>query len=794
MNEETIFATARQWKDSPERRAFLDQACAGDPKLRAQVEALLRADEQASSVLDRPPGIDATTSLNAEKEARAGEGVADVTLTFLTPSDKPDSIGRLGTYEVLEVIGRGGMGIVLRGLDPKLNRIVAIKVLAPEFAANAMARKRFLREAQAAAAVSHDHVVTIHAVDDDITVPFLVMECVIGQSLQQKIDRVGALQLTEILRIGMQIAMGLTAAHKQGLIHRDIKPANILLENGVERVKITDFGLARATDDVGITQSGVIAGTPQYMSPEQAMGEPLDQRSDLFSLGSVLYTMCTGRPAFRADSTIAVIRRVCDDAPRPIRELNPEIPDWLVAIISRLLAKKPGDRFQTAAEVASLLEQHLAYIQQTSLSSGHRTVGKRRESVAPQTPNTDRSDFIWSCVGVVTLVLALLGWFGARFQSRERTAEIEVPSGSSVTVVAGSEHVEVTGNSQIPEIQRGEQRTQADQFNPFPALSPVMNTTTKSVNSPADVAAGQKPSFAKAPFDAQQAAALQAAWAQQIGVPVERTNGIGMKFCLIPPGDFSMGSMQEELAQLVQELQQTGASEFNKFSAKSSSPRHRVRLTDAFYLGQFEVTVGQFRQFADSPQNTFKPAAAARFTWRQFATAADAERQPVVGVSWDEADAFCRWLSEREKVICRLPSEAEWEYACRAGSETLWSFGNEIKDLEANAIVGQMGTASPACVGLKHPNPFGLYDMHGNADEWCLDWHNHSFYGRSPLLNPLMVDPPTDAGSGRVSRGGSWNAEAWWSRSATRTYDFPSTPVHPKGFRVVISGNLVQMK
>jgi serine/threonine protein kinase len=171
-----------------------------------------------------------------------------------------------------------------------------------------------------------------------------------------------------ILRVGMQAARGLAAAHAQGIVHRDIKPANILLENGIERVKITDFGLARAVDDASITQSGVIAGTPLYMSPEQANGEAVDPRSDLFSLGSVLYALCTGHPPFRADSTARVLLRVASDTPRPVRELNPDIPDWLEAIIAKLLAKKREERFQEARDVADLLEQHLAHLQQPHLA------------------------------------------------------------------------------------------------------------------------------------------------------------------------------------------------------------------------------------------------------------------------------------------------------------------------------------------------------------------------------------------------------------------------------------------
>jgi serine/threonine protein kinase len=168
------------------------------------------------------------------------------------------------------------------------------------------------------------------------------------------------------LRIGMQTARGLAAAHAQGLVHRDIKPANILLEDGVERLTITDFGLARAADDASLTRSGVIAGTPQFMSPEQARGDAVDARSDLFSLGSVLYALCTGRAPFRAETSFGVLRRITDDTPRPIREINPETPEWLAAAIERLHAKEPAKRYGSAEDVARIFEQCLAHMQQPS--------------------------------------------------------------------------------------------------------------------------------------------------------------------------------------------------------------------------------------------------------------------------------------------------------------------------------------------------------------------------------------------------------------------------------------------
>jgi serine/threonine-protein kinase len=328
----------------------------------------------AHKLSDRPPApepalrkvIDRLKQNPQEATQDEPAFAADLPLGFLSPADKPGQLGRLERYEVLEEIGRGGMGVVLKAFDPSLHRVVAIKVLAPQLATSGVARKRFLREAKAAAAVSHDHIVTIHAVDQANGLPYLVMQYVAGQSLQQRIDKDGPLELTDVLRIGMQTASGLAAAHGHGIVHRDIKPANILLEEGVQRVKITDFGLARAMDDASLTQSGFLAGSPLYMAPEQARGESLDYRADLFSLGSVLYTMCTGRPPFRAANTLAVLRRVSEDTPRPVRETNPEVPEWLVAVVDKLLAKDPADRYQSAAEVVEVLGRQLAQLQGAS--------------------------------------------------------------------------------------------------------------------------------------------------------------------------------------------------------------------------------------------------------------------------------------------------------------------------------------------------------------------------------------------------------------------------------------------
>jgi len=296
-----------------------------------------------------------------QDEAEITTAVDEDVLKFLDPPEEPGTIGKLGRFHVVELVGKGGMGLVLRALDVCLQRQVALKVLDPQYAKNDLARNRFIREARAAASISHENVVAVHHVEkhrDEF--PYLVMRLITGQSLQDLLDeKNGPLEVSEIVRIGQQTAAGLAAAHEQTLIHRDIKPANILLESGTGKVLLTDFGLARATEDAKLTQTGFVAGTPLYMSPEQARGDTLDHRSDLFSLGSVLYAMSTGSPPFQGSSAFVVLRAVTEGRHKPVREINPKVPVELASIIDHLLAKKPEERIQSAAEVAERLS-HLS--------------------------------------------------------------------------------------------------------------------------------------------------------------------------------------------------------------------------------------------------------------------------------------------------------------------------------------------------------------------------------------------------------------------------------------------------
>ena len=272
------------------------------------------------------------------------------------PPAQTGELGTFGRYRVLEKLGQGGMGAVYLGYDGALGRKVALKMMLARHAADPESRDRFVREARAAASITSDHVVTIFDVGDERGFPFIAMEYLQGFPLDQYLRAKGELPLPHILRIGREVALGLAAAHDLELIHRDIKPGNVWLEHPKGRVKILDFGLARAQhDDTNITGTGLVVGTPSFMSPEQARGHKLDGRSDLFSLGVMLYRLCTGKMPFDGPTTMAILTSLAVDTPTPPRTLNPQLPVAVAAVITKLLAKRADDRYPTAQAVAEAL-------------------------------------------------------------------------------------------------------------------------------------------------------------------------------------------------------------------------------------------------------------------------------------------------------------------------------------------------------------------------------------------------------------------------------------------------------
>jgi serine/threonine protein kinase len=282
-----------------------------------------------------------------------------VEFSFLTPPQEPDEMGRLGPYRILSLLGSGSMGIVFRAEDSRLKRTVALKVMRPNYATKEEYRQRFLREAQATAKLDHPHVVPIYGAEEFAGAPYLAMKLLEGESLEERLRERGPwLPIDEVLRIGEEVSDALAAAHARELIHRDVKPTNIWLESDGDRVKLIDFGLARILDDdLRLTGTGYVVGTPSYMAPEQANGDEVDHRSDLFSLGCVLYRASTGVQPFPGQFAVDVVAAVRTLDPKPPRELDPTLPPSFSDLVMAMLCKNPAGRPQAARQVRDALRE-----------------------------------------------------------------------------------------------------------------------------------------------------------------------------------------------------------------------------------------------------------------------------------------------------------------------------------------------------------------------------------------------------------------------------------------------------
>jgi Tol biopolymer transport system component len=332
-----------------ERPSFLDRACAGDEELRRELESLLASDAQTAALIESLPARVAADLLNDNQP-------------------KPRTGERIAHYEILEQIGSGGMGEVYLARDTRLGRKVALKLLPPSYTADPQLRARFFREAQLASALDHPNICTIHEVGQSKSALFIAMQYVEGFTLRQIIAS-RPLKVDALLSISLQAADALAAAHDQGIIHRDIKSNNVIITPRGQ-VKVLDFGLAKVTDVYGreggkaesevtsiLTRTGMVMGTPAYMSPEQARGERVDQRSDIFSLGVMIYEMASGNLPFIRESEAETMNAVINEPHKPVSGFNKEVPAGLYAVIDRALAKDPAGRYQSMGEMLSNLRQ-----------------------------------------------------------------------------------------------------------------------------------------------------------------------------------------------------------------------------------------------------------------------------------------------------------------------------------------------------------------------------------------------------------------------------------------------------
>jgi eukaryotic-like serine/threonine-protein kinase len=723
--------------ESPALAEYIERFPQLAPQLQVLFEVLEAIDSEPSL---QASGQETTTGLRVAVPPNDG---SQETLTTMTAKDRPTRGGaagglapcQFGQYELVEEVARGGMGIVYKARQRKLDRIVALKMILLD---SESAVRRFQFEAEAAAKLDHPGVVPIHDVGEHNGQHYLCMAFVDGESLAARVSR-GPLPPDEAARIVRDVAEAVQHAHERGIIHRDLKPANIMID-GTNRPRVTDFGLARKSDVVGaLTTDGSIFGTPSYMSPEQASGRTarIGPACDIYALGAVLFHLLTGQPPFAGSNVLEIIRQVCEDAPKALCDVDAALPKPLEAICLNCLAKDPQDRYPMAAALADDLNR---FLQREPISQ----LSERRHSASPK---WTRRPVAVGIVGVFVLFL-----LGAAVWSR---------------------------------------------------------SLARRSSDTAQVADDGRPALLNAPFDKDEAKAKRAAWAQYQQIHEQRKNSIDMELVLIPAGRFSMGS-PETANELMKAFPYAKKGWF-----AGDRPVHRVTISHSFYLGKYEVTKGQFKKFVenvgyrtdaekdgkggfgytgnDDKRFEHRPS----FSWRDWGIE-EGDTSPVVNVSWNDALAFCEWLSKKEGEKYRLPTEAEWEYACRAGTVSRYYNGENPEDLikianvwdaaakekdptAINNLNSSDGWAFTSPVGRFRPNNFGLYDMIGNAAEWCSDWYDEDYYSKSPEPDPLGPA----AGSVRVIRGGGWSHYPVSCRCAARGRFGPARCNSRIGFRVV---------
>lgn len=790
----------------------------------------------------------------------------------------------LGSYVLLERLGEGGMGSVFKARNWKLNTVVAVKMMRKERMANENAVRRFQREIRSAAQLNHPNIVK--AVDADAVggTQLFVMEYVDGKDLYQSVKATGPLPVAQACDYIRQAACGLAHAHENGMVHRDIKPHNLLLTKASETqsggvIKILDFGLTRMDDDddesFTLTQEGAVVGTLDYVSPEQAMNShTVDIRGDLYSLGCTFYFLLTGQVPFTGGSAMEKLSNHAFREPPLVEQQRKDVPAGVAAVVRKLMAKRPEDRFQKPEEVVAVLSKGPGIpADAVPPTTQHSGLTPRPGALAVKIP-TDAEETItlgatpaetsrarqtrrrqrWpifaagsvALLSLIAVVAVLVSRPGASSKAKPPTELAKVQP--TALPVPANVNIINDPSFETPNVGTGHQNA----FAMKPSSSPWMFTfggglagnasgyTSGNPNAPqgAQVAFLQGPTakisqsvhFAAGSYTLSFQAAQRGNFNQSpqtlhvridgkligaftpgsstyvllttdsftvtagphilsfegscpVGVDTtafidlvtlnpataatpadgRMTNSIGMTLKLIPAGKFLMGSPPSEPGRLNDEDQ------------------HEVEISKAFHIGVYAVTVRQFRSFVQATAyKTEAEKAGEQMNWQQpgFASSDD---HPVGWVSWHDAMAFCDWLSQKEGKKYGLPTEAQWEYSCRAVSKTAHYFGDDASKLPEYAWFKANSAGQSRPVGQLKPNAWGLHDMHGNTWNWVADWYAADYYQKSPKTDP--AGPAV--GSTRVMRGASWFDTD--CRSARRNGENgPATRHTNVSFRVVL--------
>jgi serine/threonine-protein kinase len=665
-----------------------------------------------------------------------------------------DEAKRLGPYRILKKLGEGGMGAVYLAEDPASGQKVALKVLPKVAAQEEEAVRRFMREVDYARKLEHPNIVKAGAGGQDKGFHYYVMEYVEGETLGAHLQRTEFLAAAEASSVVLQVALGLKYAHAEGFIHRDIKPDNVIVsKDGV--AKILDMGLSKNIEEAQTfrTMTGVALGTPQYIAPEQARGEKgIDGRADIYSLGATYYHLVTGETPFHGTTAIELIAQHLDQQMPDPRDIRDGIPDGVVHVIRKMMAKKPEDRYRDCAELVTDLELVLG-----GRNPSSRVLEAAQSAVALPMAREARERYR----------AQRRGHRPGAYRARTNSSSAPLILGGIVGAILLAVVLAVAmGGGSSPAAGPTVAWKEPD---PKPARPHGSDKPATPASRPEELRAE----------DAQRKQDEIGPATGPKGRPhLDLGGGVRLELVPIKPGTFTMGGTQAPGADW----------------QADDRPEHKVTITKGYFLGKYEVTRGQFAAFvgATGYQTDAERVGKAwgrppsggwaeipELSWKN-PNFPQTDDHPVMCITWNDAKAFCDWATKKTGRTVRLPSEAEWEYACRAGTKTAWSFGNDGNALSDYGWFDQNSGGATHPGGEKKPNAWGLYDMHGNVWEWCQDW-------AGPYAAGDAADPTgPSSGDRRVLRGGDWSTEAACARSAFRDRLPPSHPCTNYGFRVAV--------
>jgi formylglycine-generating enzyme required for sulfatase activity/serine/threonine protein kinase len=757
-------------------------------------EAVNKHLEQCPDCRQRVSEMSADSFLDRVRDAQgAGKSTVGAKKTSAPPpaDTLPPGLADHPDYEIKRELGRGGMGVVYLAHNTLMGRDEVLKVMGRQIMERPGVLDRFIREIRAVAKLRHPNIVTAYsAVRLGESIVF-AMEYIDGLDLSKMVKSKGPLPVAHACNFVYQSALGLQHAHEEGLVHRDIKPANLMLSRKGDKVtvKVLDFGLAKVTReekvDGGLTSEGQALGTPDFIAPEQILDAPsADIRADIYSLGGTLYYLLTGRPPFKANSLYDMYQAHISRDADLLNMVRPEVPAELAALVAKMMAKDPNRRFQTPGEVAQALtpffkKANAAFKSpRTDVSQAGQTNASRPVNGSVSTPTQPATDaggpFVQAKKAAEPTVTETEWGSLIKLGETERSPEAAKPAPETSA-----------GLSRRPPWMTWPVIAAASLFG-FIALGIIITITidkgrtTMSVVEKTDdghVGHGSASLPGVPPTSSPTVTSTEPLTPVRGGDSII-TNSIGMKLALIPAGEFLMGSPDDD-----------------KGAQANERPQHRVRITRPFYMGIYEVTQGQYRAVAGVNPSQFNGS----------------DDLPVERVSWFEAVEFCNALSEKDRLKpfyrieriggnrtmtipdrnghgYRLPTEAEWEYACRAGSTTKFSFGDDATRLGEFGWYDGNSDRKTQKVGQKRPNAWGLYDLHGNVWEWCWDSSERCYeptnvgYHEQPRVDDPLGPPQA---AYRVHRGGSWSDGFRVDRSARR-YALPAGHREiNKGFRLV---------